>query len=177
MAVTKEYRCLAHGPFEGKEAVCPSGCTTVIREFRTAPATRSDRTKASDKALERLAARYGFSDLSNRKGSVGATRAAQSPFQATWGQMPKGNKFEVGKGEVPVDGASGGATAALAGMGMAGSVAAKMTEKYGTEFEPEPNIAERMKALPKPRPHVVADWGKGAELQEAINHVDTPSGS
>jgi hypothetical protein len=176
MAVTKEWRCLAHGPFDSATGVCPSGCSTVVREFRTAPGTRSEKTKTSDRALARLAERYNFTDLSNKRGSVGATRAADG-MQAKWLDMPKGNKYEVGKGEVPVDGSVGGASAALSGVGMTGSVAAKMAEKYGKPFDAEPNIMDVTKALPKMRPHVVADWGKGAELKEAIDHADTPPGS
>src|SRR6266850_1196813 len=100
MAVTKEYRCLAHGPFDAKEARCPHGCGTVVREFRTAPGGRSSRTKAADGALEHLARRYGLSDMSNRSGSVGGSRRPARPdFSPVWGDMPKGNVYEVGKGE------------------------------------------------------------------------------
>lgn len=117
MAVIKEYSCLAHGPFEAAEPICPHGCTTAVkRQFFTAPGTRSAKTKASDVALERLARRFGLSDISNRKGSVmesrrGFGKIGGMDFSPVWGTMPKGHNLEVGKGIVERDGAQGGGEA------------------------------------------------------------------
>jgi hypothetical protein len=156
MAVLKEFRCLAHGPFDGTEAVCPHGCETVLREFRTAPGTRSHKTKFSDKALERLANRFGLTDMSNRNGSVGNSRTHQeNPFAPVWGKMPKGNSFAPGRGEVPVDGAAGGAQAALKDFGSTAttSLAPAMEKLYpGKKYEAEPNFMDIAKTLPRVRP-------------------------
>ena len=90
MAVLKDYRCLAHGVFESKTAVCPHGCTTVVPMFLKAPGGRSDKTKASDRALEHLAKRYGLDDMSNRNGSVGNSRKHPSGMEPRWGEIPDG---------------------------------------------------------------------------------------
>jgi hypothetical protein len=154
MAVLKEYRCLAHGPFDGTEAVCPHGCETVVREFRTAPGTRSHKTKFSDKALERLATRFGLTDMSNRNGSVGGSRKhPDNPYAPVWGEMPKGNVYSPGKGEIQVDGAAGGAPAALKSIGATvDSAAAAMKAKYGGDYTPEPTFMDVTKTLPRVRP-------------------------
>ena len=171
MAVIHEWRCLAHSAFEGPEGICPHGCTTVIREFRTAPGTRSARTKGTDRNLERLAARHGLTDMSNRNGSVGGTRAARAaannPFAATWGEIPKGNVYEVGKGEVARDGASGGATAALAGLRMNEALPAGMQ----ADLAAAPSFLDIAKTLPRVRPQLPGkeyQYGTSAQLDALI---------
>ena len=161
----KEFRCLAHGPFDAKEPVCPHGCSTVLREFRTAPAGKSAKTKLSDRALEHLSKRYGLSDMSNKGGSVGASRKRDNSMAPVWGEMPKGNVFVPGKGEVDAKGqaltTTGGAAAALAGMGITGeSVAAALGRKLGRELAPEPTFMDITKTLPKLRPKIVLHDGK-----------------
>lgn len=168
MAVKKEWKCLAHGPFEGPDAVCPHGCTVVVREFRTAPAARSEKVKASDKALERLAQRYNLTDMSNRNGSVGNSRKGAPGMEPIWADLPKGNVFEVGKGEVARDGSQGGADAALAATRMTGSVAAELSKKLGHEVKAEPTFMDIAKGLPRVRPHVVKEYGTQADLDKAI---------
>ena len=121
MAVTKEFRCLAHGAFEGTDARCPHGCTTVIREFRTAPGSRSAKTKASDTALERMAKRYQLSDISAKSGSVAGDRAAKmrglgqvgpADFTPRWMEIPKGGTYDAATKQVIArDGSEGGADA------------------------------------------------------------------
>lgn len=157
--VKKEWRCLAHGPFDGLEGVCPSGCTTVVREFRTAPGTRSPSTKKSDAALEHLAARYNLTDMTNKNGSVGGSRPQQQDMAPVWGAMPKGNVFEVGKGEVQRDGSEGGATAALSSM--------KIPGKIGDE----PNFMDIAKTLPRVKPRVAKEhsFGTSSDLDSAIS--------
>ncbi len=168
MAVTKEFRCLAHGPFEGKEPMCPHGCTTVVREFRTAPAGKSEKTKVSDRALDRLAERYRLTDMSNRNGSVGASRQHAPGMEPKWLEIPKGNNYEVGKGEVQRAGSQGGAQAALESTGMTGSVAAKLAAKLGHDVPAEPTFMELAKGLPRVRPHAVGSYGTSADLAKAI---------
>ena len=97
------------------------GCSTVVREFYTPPGTRSAKTKASDNALQRMATRYGLSDLSASKtGSVAGDRMAKHPqgfgkvgqedFTPRWGAIPKGGTFDVRTGgPVARDGGEGGA--------------------------------------------------------------------
>lgn len=176
MPVTKEFRCLAHGEFDGTEAVCPKGCTTVVREFRTAPAGKSSKTKGVDKTLANLAARFGFSDMSNRDGSVGGSKKQKNEMQPVWGDMPKGNVFVPGKGEVNAKGeaitTSGGGVAALAGMGITGeSVAAQLSKKLGRELAPEPTFVDIARTLKKPRPILPGkeyQYGTSADLDKAI---------
>lgn len=150
MAVKKEYRCLAHGPFESMEEICPHGCSTVVREFRTAPGGRSAKTKTTDRALQGLANRYGLTDMSNKSGSVGGSRKQPQAMAPVWGEMPKGNVFEVGKGEVAAEGAAGGSTAALAALGINEQTAAAALAKHlGKEVKPEPTFMDIQKQLPK----------------------------
>lgn len=176
MAVTKEYRCMAHGPFDGAEAICPHGCSTVVREFRTAPGGRSAKTKGSDAALEHLARRFGLSDMSNRDGSVGGSRKHADAMKPTWGELPKGNVFVPGKGEVNEKGEAlstvGGAIAGLAGMGIDGkSVAEKLGREKGLTLAPEPTFADITKNLKGPRPLLPGkqyQYGTQADLDKAI---------
>lgn len=170
MAVTKEWRCLAHGEFDGAEGVCPRGCTTVVREFRTAPAGRSAKTKTSDQALERLAKRFGLSDMTNKDGSVGGSRKHPKDLAPVWGAMPKGNIFSPGKGEVNEKGealsTTGGSLAALAGLGIDGK---PVGEKLG--LPPEPTFADVRKILPRVRPILPGkeyQYGTPADLDKAI---------
>jgi hypothetical protein len=173
MAVTKEFRCLAHGPFDAKDGICPRGCSTVVREFRTPPGGRSPKTKGVDKTLEGLASRFGLTDMTNRNdNSVGANRAqgrGNMDMQPSWGAMPKGNVFSVGKGEVQVDGAQGGATAALAGMGMGDNAAIAAME--AASGQPLPNFLDIAKTLPPVRPNIIKQSGTSADLDTAIARV------
>lgn len=168
MSVNKEWRCMAHGSFEGAEPRCPHGCSTVVREFLTAPAGKSEKTKISDRALSRLAQRYNLGDMSNRNGSVGASRKGPPGMEPIWADLPKGNNFEVGKGEVQRDGSEGGASAALASTGMSGSVAEALGQKLGVKLAPEPTFMEISKGLPGVRPHIVKEYGTQADLDKAI---------
>lgn len=162
MAVTKEYTCIAHGPFEGTEARCPHGCTTAIeREFRTAPAGRSAKTKATDNALNRLAQRFGMTDISNRSGTVaGSKRQPKMEMKPEWVPMPKGDLLKVGaKGQPGViehrKGSAGGAEAA--------------GKQYKTDRVADEIVANMEtplpvgQNLPRPRPVVV---GRDTVTQE-----------
>lgn len=129
MPTVKEWRCLAHGPFEGPIGECPYGCKgTVHREFRTPPAFRSERTGNIDSTLANLAARHGMSDISNRGGAaakrMSGAQEAQRKDLATmiherygdgWGKIAKGGTMNVKTKEVTGGGA--GAPASLAQYG------------------------------------------------------------
>lgn len=151
MAVVKEWRCLAHGPFDGAEGVCPSGCTTVVREFRSAPGGRSDKTRATDAALQRLATRFGYTDISNRKGSVAQSQGKpKMEMKPEWVPMPKGDTLKVADKTIEKrKGSVGGASTAAAN--------ARVLHSGG-----EPTVGAAplpVEGLPKPRPVVVGREG------------------
>jgi hypothetical protein len=133
MAVVKEFRCLAHGPFEATKAVCPYGCDTVTREFRTPVGFASDRTKSIDRTVEGLARAHNLSDINNRGGQA-AVR--QNPMFARqqrdvaqimaerygttgWGKMAAGGTYNVaeGRAETVAGRAGNGAVGAVASYG------------------------------------------------------------
>ena len=153
MAVLKDYRCLAHGTFESREAKCPHGCTTVVATWTgKAPGGRSEKTKASDRALNHLASRYGLTDMSNRGGeSVGSNRKAPGGMTPTWGELPQGNIFEAGKGEVSRDGRS-----RVDSQGGAAQIGGQLSQGVGDIEKavgvPLPNFMDISKAMPKVRP-------------------------
>lgn len=166
MGVIKEWRCFAHGPFEAVEAKCPQGCTAVIeREFRTPPAGRSERTKAADRALANLAARFGYTDLSNRAGSVAASqRQGKGPpeLMPRWEPIPKGHVFEAGGKIIQRAGAEGGANVPIGQYHTADLIGPRIgmpAEPHATETMPLP-LGE---LPPRPRPRVVARDNTSAE--------------
>lgn len=66
MAIIKEYRCAAHGPFDSTTGKCPSGCrkSMVVREIRTAPAYRRPGKMAwTDTQMRAIAAENGLTDM------------------------------------------------------------------------------------------------------------------
>jgi len=116
MGLKRDFLCPGHGHFTANEPVCPQGCTVAIeRAFLTAPGKLSKKSSNTDRLLNMLAKDYRLSDMSNSKGSVGAGRVKDNP--AVWADMPKGNTYEVGKGEQQRAGSLGGASAAVAGIG------------------------------------------------------------
>lgn len=165
MAVNREFTCLAHGPFEGTEARCPHGCTTAVaREFRTAPAVGTAKAKATDAALERLAQRFGLTDISNRNGSVAASKPpapAGLDFTPKWLPVAAGDNFEVGKGVVSREGSAGGANA---------TAQQYRTERMGDEPAATETVPLPLGQLPPPpRPHVVGrDNVTSADFEKAI---------
>ena len=95
MAVYHDYKCPAHGFFEGVEPVCPQGCTADVQMVFLQPVgLKSDRTKHADSTLKELAKDYGMTDIkSAREGDhqdhalLGNKQAAQpqNPFAVQWG--------------------------------------------------------------------------------------------
>ena len=62
--VVKEWKCDEHGYFEGKEGICPNGCTEGINQvFLTPVAYKSDRSKGIDKTSRQLAMDFNMSDI------------------------------------------------------------------------------------------------------------------
>ena len=71
MMILKEFACMAHGDFDGFEAVCPKGCKgdgMVQRAFRTPPSIRSSSYGGINKTFDSLASEHGLSNMSNRDG-------------------------------------------------------------------------------------------------------------
>lgn len=81
MAVLKEWRCFAHGPFESEEQKCPNGCSRafVVREIRSAPAIKHNRTKVADSAIRALAADFGLTNVKNDKAGGSVMDALRRP--------------------------------------------------------------------------------------------------
>lgn len=113
MAVWKEFKCAAHGEFEGVEPICPHGCSArfVTREIRSAPGIRGDRTKAADWAINALAEDFGYTDIQNspsRTNSVAefATKNGKLIKAApSWGEVQHaapGWSQKGAKAEVPI---------------------------------------------------------------------------
>lgn len=128
--VVKEYRCLAHGPFESSSdsPTCPAGCTTVEREFRTPPGFRSERTSNIDKTVQNLAKRHGMTDISNRGGEAAIRQSATQRRQQEefnrfiherygdgWGEVPQGGTLNVQTKKI--EGSGPGAAGAIAQYG------------------------------------------------------------
>jgi hypothetical protein len=95
VAIWKEWRCAAHGDFEGYEGKCPHGCSErfVTREIRSAPGLKGDRTKAADWAINALAEDFGYTDINNspsRGNSVAEYATAHGKkisARPTWGEV------------------------------------------------------------------------------------------
>jgi hypothetical protein len=91
MAVLKEFKCLAHGFFDGWEPKCPHGCTgdeLIMRVFLTPVGTQSDATRHNDSTLKSLAGEYGMTDIKSvREGEAqpGRFQQPQNPYAVKWG--------------------------------------------------------------------------------------------
>lgn len=137
-----------HGFFQSAEPRCPMGCSLVAeRAFLTAPGAISKKTSNTDRLLNQLAKDYGLSDMSNKDGTAVAGKG-KSNFTPVWGEVPKGNKLEIGKGEVPVPGATGGAASAAKSYRVADGGAmvkeAGTIESVGKLRPPKPIIDKRL---------------------------------
>lgn len=86
MGVQKEWICFGHGEFESEEGVCPRGCSTVERAFRTPVGVRGERTRNIDRTLDTLATSYGATDFHN-DGGRGAARVHSTAHKAAMSQQ------------------------------------------------------------------------------------------
>lgn len=145
MAIIKEMVCLAHGAFESSDEnpLCPHGCDTVEREFRTPPGLGSGRTKNIDATLASLAKSHGLTDIgpgAMRRKALAAEKNQQQFREFCerrygglgWGNVPEGGTFDAKTKEVKGNGP--GAPAAAAQAGAVGSIAVsaqqEMVEAY-----------------------------------------------
>jgi len=137
--ILKEWRCAGHGAFENTTGQCPRGCSPlfVTREIRTAPAYERPNKKFVDSQLKLIAQDYGVTDLQNdAKGNLSALQIAQNKknveYKPEWIGIPH----------------------APAGFSKSGD-AAPVFEPSSLGMTPSPQATKAMKALPKPKPHIV----------------------
>ena len=143
MAVLHDYNCLAHGIFEGFEAVCPHGCKgpgfgSVVH--LKAPGIGTQRTKNLDAITRNLANQFGLTDMDNRGGQpvkrpdpMAAKRAEEyqewitQKFGSTWQSVAPGGVMQADK---TVKGGSegSGALQSIAGLGAQGGSAVTRDE-------------------------------------------------
>lgn len=85
--VIKEWKCAAHGSFDGSHPICPRlGCESenVAREFRTPVGFKSDTTKMTDTGLRKTVDDYKLGDLkSAREGE--SSKANYQGAKLLWG--------------------------------------------------------------------------------------------
>lgn len=96
--ILRDYKCAAHGFFESFDPVCPHGCDSVQQVWLTPPAAMSDKTKAADGHLNRMASEFGMSDIkSTREGEAQkvAAQPQQNPFAARWGSPKEVGNFNL----------------------------------------------------------------------------------
>jgi len=102
MAIVKEWLCLAHGPFDGSHAICPSyGCDSraVHQEFRTPVAIRSNTMKKFDAGIKQSAQMYNISDFRTAKAgeaAYGGDKGKELGMEVLWGdnvQKKMGRSF------------------------------------------------------------------------------------
>jgi hypothetical protein len=91
MAILREFRCLAHGPFEAFEPECPHGCSArfVAQEIRTAPGLKSAATKVADREIGNLAKSYGMTNIPTSRDGESVMDAVRRGKQMapTWGEV------------------------------------------------------------------------------------------
>ena len=153
MAVTKEWRCMAHGYFEAATpddmvARCPRGCDCVERVFLTPQSiSTSGKTRFVDKTMEDLAKRFGFTNMSNANGdSVIHNHAKDSqcamakndlaPIWKSMGENRQAQAAELGRSDDVRDKIAG---AVLGGAEISAGLAPQQFER------PHAVVDERMK--------------------------------
>ena len=109
MSVMKEWKCAAHGSFEGTHPICPTlGCLSdaVEREFRTAPSIRSGMTDRTDRGLRKTA---DMMRINNWR----SARAGESSFAGRGVDAPLGTEVLWGNEVAKHPGMGGRSFAAL----------------------------------------------------------------
>lgn len=121
MTITKEWRCMAHGDFEGAEPICPEGCDTVERIFLTPPGFKSEATARIDQTVRSAAKSFGLTNMNNHDGKAAVTqdpmaaarqrnyeKMVHERFGDGWLPVPDGGTYNVGSGQVEsVEGRNG----------------------------------------------------------------------
>lgn len=92
--VVKEWKCEAHGEFDGPEKHCVD-CghgDFVVQEIRTAPAFRRKNMKVIDETFRMIADDHGLTDLKNdvKSGESVLQRMQKLPQyeKPRWGEVP-----------------------------------------------------------------------------------------
>jgi hypothetical protein len=104
MAITREFRCAAHGPFESKRTnpKCPRGCSArfVSQEFRTPPAI-GGVARHVDRELNHLASDYRLTDIRNSPegDSVMTTLRKGRNWAPSWGDVKHAEPGFSSRGE------------------------------------------------------------------------------
>jgi hypothetical protein len=139
MAVLHDYNCLAHGIFEGFEAVCPHGCKGtgfVSVVHLKAPGIGTQRTKNLDAITRNLANQFGLTDMDNRGGQpvkrpdpMAVKRAeeyqrwVQEKFGPTWQDVAPGGVMGPDKKVRQGEGGGNGAIETISSKGAQGGSA------------------------------------------------------
>lgn len=142
MPILKEYRCAAHGPFEGFDRLCPYGCPDVFvkQEVRTAPAARRPGTmKFIDEQLKGIAKDYGVTDLkTDPKANLSALdhQRRKTEHKPEW---------------IPI-------AHAAPGFSRTPNATVPTFKSESMGFKPVPEAGEMVAKLPKPRPVIVGSY-------------------
>lgn len=89
--VIKEWKCPAHGFFESDNPVCPKGCDAgIMRVFLTPPSIGSGVTAQLDGQQQRLADRFGMTDLRSKVYEGEAQKQAPTgDFAPRWSALTR----------------------------------------------------------------------------------------
>lgn len=141
MAILKEYRCMAHGPFEAFSSMCPRGCSArmVVREFRTAPNFQQKKTRVVDQHLRGIAKDFGLTDLKNDPKS--GTSVMQ---ELRKGRTDKSDWLQLDH--------------AKPGFSREKDAQAPVFRPEASGFQPTPGAQAMLKSLPQPRARVVGRY-------------------
>jgi len=92
--IVKEWRCLAHGPFENASGKCKHGCSNrfVTQEFRTPISIRHGSTTVADGTARSLAESYNMSDIPTTRGDESVMQALRRTrdtrqYAPQWGHV------------------------------------------------------------------------------------------
>ena len=142
MAVLHDWKCLAHGVFEGYDGKCPHGCSQkmVTKIFLKAPAFNSPETKRMDGTLRMLANDFGLTDMNNQNGTSACVKEDWKAVKARE-EMQKAYASGITQA-VPLTGGENAIGGTMSSMGLKGDNA----------------ISEVRSMLKQPKPNVHASW-------------------
>lgn len=134
MAITREYLCIAHGDFDGKEPVCPHGCKgdgMVERAFRTPPMIQGAGMRRMDNTLDTLAREHGLSNMNNRLAKMRGTGMRRADAD-TYRRLNSATEMIIGNSRANLSGTDAGAFfKPLNDWGMVGASAQSALRKTG----------------------------------------------